>query len=133
MSEIERYKQCLLRHQIGGGGGVWSAPVYIGRKGQRGFGFGGKFLKFLLPLAKNLGKKVIGKALEVGKDVLIHKKNPKEAVLSRWREIITDYLEQNTKKQSGAGKNKRKRLSLALLDSHNHGSIKRRRRTNHGR
>lgn len=101
MGEVERYRRCLLRQEQVGGSWENAPIVFSGRKGQRGFGFGSilkSIGRLVLPFAKNIGRKVASQALEVGKDVLLHGKAPKEALKTRGKALITDVLG-----QSGSG------------------------------
>lgn len=107
--EIERYRQCLLRQEQTGGSWENGGLVFRGRKGQRGFGFG-SFLssvgRFALPLVKSIGKKVFKHAVDVGKDVILHGKQPKEALKTRGRELVSDILTPN---QTGSGLRERRK------------------------
>lgn len=131
MDEITRYKQCLLRHQVGRGGdnGLWgNMDVFRGRRGQRGFGFGWKgFGKIVLPFAKYLGKKLLKTAIEGGKDILLNKKDAKSVIASRGKQLLGSYLE-DASKQFGTGRRKRN-IPIELLLENYGGQVKRSRKS----
>ena len=108
MSEasVERYRRCLLRQEQAGGSWENVPIVFSGRRGQRGFGFG-SFIKsigkFILPVAKTIGRKVATQALEVGKDIILKGHDPKEALKTRGKALIKNVLS-----QQGLGLRKRK-------------------------
>ena len=97
VGDVERYCRCLLRQEQVGGSWENVPVVFSGRKVQCGFGFG-SLLKSLghlvLPFAKTVGRKIDTQALEVGKDVLVHERAPKEALKKRRRALISDVFNQ---------------------------------------
>lgn len=116
MSEVDHYLKCLLRQEQSGRGDPWENGniIFQGRRGQRGFGFG-SFLssigRFALPFVKSIGKKAFKQVVEVGKDVIVHGKKPKEALKERGKALVKDIL---TTGQTGSGlrsSRKRKRSS----------------------
>jgi len=121
--EIDRYKNCLLRHQQGyGQNSPWGSPVFRGRRGQRGFGIGARGIlsKFLLPAVKHIGKKLLSKAVEGGTDILIHKKDPKKVLKEKSKELLGETIS-DVKKQLGRGKRrglKRKASHYNLLEEY---------------
>lgn len=95
--EIQRYKQCLLRHrhQVGGLSTTpWGGIVYQGRRGQRGFGFGIKGIlgKFVLPIVKDVGNKLLKSVLKGGQEILMEKKDPKSVLKARGKELLKGIL-----------------------------------------
>ena len=115
--EIDRYKSCLLRHQCGGNRGSfnpWGGQVFMGRRGQRGFGiFKGLFRniilptvkKVVLPTVKKVGRHLLNEAIESGKDVIAGK-DLKQVVKQRTRGIVNHYL-QDKAAQSGQGRRRK--------------------------
>lgn len=112
----------MLRNEQIGMGDPWgNALVFQGRRAQRGFGFG-SFLssigRFALPIVKNIGKKVFKQAVEIGKDVIVHGKSPKESLKSRGKDLVKDIL--TTDQQKGSGlqhRRKRKRLNAKWIST----------------
>lgn len=129
--EIEQYKKCLLRHQFGSGQEQpWTQSYFAGRRAQRGFGFGLKsvikqrFKQVFPGLMKYLRQGIFKKLVEGGTDILVHKKDPKEVLKSRGKELLGSYVQDATKHitqkaqqlshQLGSGRRSRKRKILAL-------------------
>jgi len=117
-NEVEHYRQFLLRQQEGRGM-PWEngEMIFQGRRAQRGFGFFGSFLgnigKIALPIVKRVGKQVLKQAVEIGKDVILEGKKPKEALKQRGKELIRDVI---SGVQTGSGR-RRKRKGLSFDDS----------------
>lgn len=130
-SSVSEYKQIFQR----GRGYPWGnhSQIYRGRRAQRGFGLFGSVFKLLksvarplvraiLPVAKSIGKKATKQAFEVGKDILIEGKKPREVFKRRGKQLLSevvqgDILQKGRGRKNGLKTRKRSRPSNEdLLD-----------------
>lgn len=102
--------------QAGSGIGGYQGQRYT-LKTQRGSGFWGNIMQYLLPSLKYLGKQALGTTLAVADDVLNDKANIKESIKTRSRQtgktILKDTFEKLNSKQGGEGIKRRKKQRKA--------------------
>jgi hypothetical protein len=106
-----------LRQQRGG-----NITGYRGARFQRGYGIGGIFKRYAIPLfkqgAKVVGKRALQAATEVGQDVL-RGKNVRESAKTHGGELVKDFAEKGARtllRQTGHG-SKRRRSQCSNLSS----------------
>lgn len=113
-----RYTPEVLR-QKGRGLPVFSGEIY-----QRGYGFGGllaslarRAIPFLAPLAKTVGRSLLKTGGKVAHDVIVERKNLKNALRQRGVEAISELLEspQTRPEASPRSLTKKKRRSVGIL------------------
>ena len=115
-TDISVYEQCLLPQH----GSGYDLPIFVGRSSQRGYGFGsllaGLARNIILPTVKSLGKSIVktaGKSLKrqaikaasgLAEDVLIKRRNLKDSLGKRGRELAANITQDILEKQRGRGK-----------------------------
>jgi len=98
-------------------GGQASMPVFVGRKFQRGHGLakivGGLFNRYVIPFAKNLGKRALSNVVKTGMEVagdVASGKNVKESIKERGvaaiKRTLADTIRQSTSNIASANNNK---------------------------
>ena len=86
---------------------------FQGVRYQRGHGFFGRLLsKAVYPLLRFLGKKAVGVGADLANDIIVEKKNWKDAAKERFDEVAQDVVKAGVKKaknfaQKGSGQKRR--------------------------
>lgn len=133
VDEIERYKNYLLRSQTGRGD--WEQGyIFQGRRGQRGFGFGGflrGMVKAVLPSVKTLAKqtlKKVGRAgLGIASDYLAGR-NFEQSLRSRGGDFARDVLSDAEARLQGGRTTRRRRRRTDILEEEPRPRLRRKRR-----
>ena len=107
----------FLRQQRGG-----NIAGFRGVRMQRGYGIGGIFKTLFKQGAKDVGKRALQAATEVGQDIL-QGKNVRECVKTHGGDVVKDFAEQGARtllRQTGHGRKRRRsqRSNLSSVKKH---------------